>query len=285
MKEPTLGSPQNTIAVLQKYNFVFQKKFGQNFLIDTHVLDKIIRSAEITKEDFVLEIGPGIGTMTQYLACAAGKVVAVEIDRALIPILADTLDGYDNVTVINEDVLKVDIAKLAEEQNGGRPIKVVANLPYYITTPIIMGLFEKNVPIKSITVMVQKEVADRLASPPGNKAYGILSVLLQAWYDIEYLFSVEPGSFTPPPKVRSAVIRIRRNDRTALGCDETIFKRVVKTCFNMRRKTIRNSIKPMLGDYTLTDTASTLLDMRPEQLSVEMFVELTKLLKTNTKAN
>ena len=156
MKEPTLGSPQNTIAVLQKYNFVFQKKFGQNFLIDTRVLDKIIRSAEITKDDFVLEIGPGIGTMTQYLACAAGKVVAVEIDRALIPILADTLDGYDNVTVINEDVLKVDIAKLAEEQNGGRPIKIVANLPYYITTPIIMGLFEKNVPIKSITVMVQK---------------------------------------------------------------------------------------------------------------------------------
>ena len=182
MKEPTLGSPQNTIAVLQKYNFVFQKKFGQNFLIDTHVLDKIIRSAEITKDDFVLEIGPGIGTMTQYLACAAGKVAAVEIDRALIPILADTLDGYDNVTVINEDVLKVDIAKLAEEQNGGRPIKVVANLPYYITTPIIMGLFEKNVPIKSITVMVQKEVADRMQVGPGTKDYGALSLLCETVY-------------------------------------------------------------------------------------------------------
>ena len=162
MKEPTLGNPQNTIAVLQKYNFIFQKKFGQNFLIDTHVLDKIIRAAEIGKDDLVLEIGPGIGTMTQYLSCAAGKVIAVEIDRALIPILEDTLDGYDNVRVINEDVLKVDIRKLVEEENEGRPIKVVANLPYYITTPIIMGLFENHVPIKSITVMVQKEVADRM---------------------------------------------------------------------------------------------------------------------------
>ena len=162
MKQPTLGNPQNTIAVLQKYNFVFQKKFGQNFLIDTHVLDKIIRAAQISGDDCVLEIGPGIGTMTQYLACAARRVIAVEIDRALIPILEDTLDGYDNVRVINEDVLKVDIAKLAEEENGGRPIKVVANLLYYITTPIIMRLFEKHVPVKSITVMVQKEVADRM---------------------------------------------------------------------------------------------------------------------------
>ena len=167
MKEPTLGNPQNTIEVLQKYNFIFQKKFGQNFLIDTHVLDKIIAAAEITKDDFVLEIGPGIGTMTQYLACAARKVVAVEIDKALIPILEDTLSDYDNARVINNDVLKVDIAKLAEEENGGKPIKVVANLPYYITTPIIMGLFENHVPIKSITVMVQKEVADRMQVGPG----------------------------------------------------------------------------------------------------------------------
>ena len=169
MKEPTLGNPQNTIEVLQKYNFVFQKKFGQNFLIDTHVLDKIIGSAEITKDDVVLEIGPGIGTMTQYLACAAKKVIAVEIDKALIPILEDTLSEYENVRVINHDVLKVDIAKLAEEENGGKPIKVVANLPYYITTPIIMGLFENHVPIKSITVMVQKEVADRMQVGPGRK--------------------------------------------------------------------------------------------------------------------
>ena len=179
MKEPTLGNPQNTIEVLQKYNFVFQKKFGQNFLIDTHVLDKIIAAAEITKDDFVLEIGPGIGTMTQYLACAARKVVAVEIDKALIPILEDTLSDYDNARVINNDVLKVDIAKLAEEENGGKPIKVVANLPYYITTPIIMGLFENHVPIKSITVMVQKEVADRMQVGPGTKDYGALSLAVQ----------------------------------------------------------------------------------------------------------
>ena len=179
MPEPTLGNPQNTIAVLQKYNFSFQKKFGQNFLIDTHVLDKIIRAAEITKDDYVLEIGPGIGTMTQYLANAARKVTAVEIDKSLIPILADTLQEYDNVSVINEDVLKVDIAKLAQEENGGRPIKVVANLPYYITTPIIMGLFESHVPVKSITVMVQKEVADRMQVGPGTKDYGALSLAVQ----------------------------------------------------------------------------------------------------------
>ena len=187
MKEPTLGNPQNTIEVLQKYNFVFQKKFGQNFLIDTHVLDKIIAAAEITKDDFVLEIGPGIGTMTQYLACAARKVVAVEIDKALIPILEDTLSDYDNARVINNDVLKVDIAKLAEEENGGKPIKVVANLPYYITTPIIMGLFENHVPIKSITVMVQKEVADRMQVGPGTKDYGALSLAVQ-YYANFYIY-------------------------------------------------------------------------------------------------
>ena len=175
----TLGNPKNTIAVLQKYQFNFQKKFGQNFLIDPHVLDKIIRAAEITEDDFVLEIGPGMGTMTQYLACAARKVVAVEIDKALIPILEDTLSDYDNARVINNDVLKVDIAKLAEEENGGKPIKVVANLPYYITTPIIMGLFENHVPIKSITVMVQKEVADRMQVGPGTKDYGALSLAVQ----------------------------------------------------------------------------------------------------------
>ena len=179
MKTPTLGNPQNTIEILQKYNFNFQKKFGQNFLIDEHVLDKIIRAAEITKDDYVLEIGPGIGTMTQYLACAAREVTAVEIDRALIPILEDTLKEYDNVSIINEDILKVDIAALAKEKNGGRPIKVVANLPYYITTPIIMGLFESHVPLESITVMVQKEVADRMQVGPGTKDYGALSLAVQ----------------------------------------------------------------------------------------------------------
>ena len=187
--KPWLGEPQNTIAVLQKYGFVFQKKYGQNFLIDTHVLDKIIGSAEITKDDVVLEIGPGIGTMTQYLACAAKKVIAVEIDKALIPILEDTLSEYENVRVINHDVLKVDIAKLAEEENGGKPIKVVANLPYYITTPIIMGLFENHVPIKSITVMVQKEVADRMQVGPGTKDYGALSLAVQ-YYAKPYILSL-----------------------------------------------------------------------------------------------
>ena len=202
MKEPTLGNPQNTIEVLQKYNFVFQKKFGQNFLIDTHVLDKIIAAAEITKDDFVLEIGPGIGTMTQYLACAARKVVAVEIDKALIPILEDTLSDYDNARVINNDVLKVDIAKLAEEENGGKPIKVVANLPYYITTPIIMGLFESHVPIDSITVMVQKEVADRMQVGPGTKDYGALSLAVQFYAKPQIVANVPPNCFMPRPKCR-----------------------------------------------------------------------------------
>ena len=179
MKQPTLGNPQNTIAVLQKYNFTFQKKFGQNFLIDPHVLDKIIRAAEIGPEDCVLEIGPGIGTMTQYLSCAAGRVIAVEIDRALIPILEDTLDGYENVKIINEDVLRLDLAALAREENGGKPLKVVANLPYYITTPIIMGLFENHVPVASITVMVQKEVADRMQVGPGTKEYGARSLAVR----------------------------------------------------------------------------------------------------------
>ena len=191
MKTPTLGNPQNTIEILQKYNFNFQKKFGQNFLIDEHVLDKIIRAAEITKDDYVLEIGPGIGTMTQYLACAAREVTAVEIDRALIPILEDTLKEYDNVSIINEDILKVDIAALAKEKNGGRPIKVVANLPYYITTPIIMGLFESHVPLESITVMVQKEVADRMQVGLGTKDYGALSLAVQ-YYAEPYIVANVP---------------------------------------------------------------------------------------------
>lgn len=202
MKTPTLGNPQNTIEILQKYNFNFQKKFGQNFLIDEHVLDKIIRAAEITKDDYVLEIGPGIGTMTQYLACAAREVTAVEIDRALIPILEDTLKEYDNVSIINEDILKVDIAALAKEKNGGRPIKVVANLPYYITTPIIMGLFESHVPLESITVMVQKEVADRMQVGPGTKDYGALSLAVQYYAEPYIVANVPPNCFMPRPGSR-----------------------------------------------------------------------------------
>ena len=244
MKEPTLGNPQNTIAVLQKYNFIFQKKFGQNFLIDTHVLDKIIRAAEIGKDDLVLEIGPGIGTMTQYLSCAAGKVIAVEIDRALIPILEDTLDGYDNVRVINEDVLKVDIRKLVEEENEGRPIKVVANLPYYITTPIIMGLFENHVPIKSITVMVQKEVADRMQVGPGTKDYGALSLAVQYYAKPKIVANVPPNCFMPRPKVGSAVIRLERYEKPPVEVkNEKLMFRIIRASFNQRRKTLVNGLK------------------------------------------
>ena len=244
MTEPTLGNPQNTIEILKKYNFTFQKKFGQNFLIDTHVLDKIIAAAEITKDDFVLEIGPGIGTMTQYLAQAAGKVAAVEIDKALIPILGDTLSAYDNVMIINEDVLKVDIQKLVEEENGGRPVKVVANLPYYITTPIIMGLFEKHVSIESITVMVQKEVADRMQVGPGTKDYGALSLAVQYYASPYIVANVPPNCFMPRPKVGSAVIRLTTYDNPPVEVDdEKLMFRIIRASFNQRRKTLANGLK------------------------------------------
>ncbi len=238
-----LGNPQNTIAVLQKYQFNFQKKFGQNFLIDTHVLDKIIAAADITEEDFVLEIGPGIGTMTQYLCENAREVTAVEIDKKLIPILEDTLGSYDNVTVINEDILKVDIGKLAEEKNGGKPIKVVANLPYYITTPIIMGLFESHVPIDSITVMVQKEVADRMQVGPGTKDYGALSLAVQYYAKPEIVANVPPNCFMPRPKVGSAVIRLTRHEKTPVEVeDEKLMFRIIRASFNQRRKTLVNGL-------------------------------------------
>ena len=244
MKEPTLGNPQNTIEVLQKYHFNFQKKFGQNFLIDTHVLDKIISAAGITKDDFVLEIGPGIGTMTQYLACAAREVVAVEIDKNLIPILEDTLQDYENVSVINDDILKVDIAALAEDKNQGRPIKVVANLPYYITTPIIMGLFEKNVPLESITVMVQKEVADRMQVGPGTKDYGALSLAVQYYAEPYIVANVPPNCFMPRPSVGSAVIRLTRHQEMPVQVkDEKLMFRLIRASFNQRRKTLANGLK------------------------------------------
>ena len=244
MKEPTLGNPQNTIEVLQKYHFNFQKKFGQNFLIDTHVLDKIISAAGITKDDFVLEIGPGIGTMTQYLACAAREVVAVEIDKNLIPILEDTLQGFENVSVINEDILKVDIAALAEEKNQGKPIKVVANLPYYITTPIIMGLFEKHVPLESITVMVQKEVADRMQVGPGPKDYGALSLAVQYYAEPYIVANVPPNCFMPRPSVGSAVIRLTRHKEMPVQVkDEKLMFQLIRASFNQRRKTLANGLK------------------------------------------
>lgn len=282
MKEPTLGNPQNTIKVLQKYHFNFQKKFGQNFLIDTHVLDKIISAAGITKDDFVLEIGPGIGTMTQYLACAAREVVAVEIDKNLIPILEDTLQDYENVSVINDDILKVDIAALAEDKNQGRPIKVVANLPYYITTPIIMGLFEKNVPLESITVMVQKEVADRMQVGPGTKDYGALSLAVQYYAEPYIVANVPPNCFMPRPSVGSAVIRLTRHrEMPVLVKDEKLMFRLIRASFNQRRKTLANGLKnsPELQFSkeeieTAIETLGKGASVRGEALTLEEFAKL-----------
>lgn len=238
-----LGIPQNTIGVLQRHQFHTQKKYGQNFLIDNSVLDRILRAAEIGPQDCVLEIGPGIGTLTQYLAEQAGEVVAVEIDRNLIPILEETLAGYGNVTVINEDILKVDINRIAEERNGGRPIKVVANLPYYITTPIIMGLFESHVPLSSITIMVQKEVANRMQSGPGTKDYGVLSLAVQYYARPEILMQVSPACFMPRPNVGSAVIRLVKYEEPPVTVEnERKLFALIRAAFNQRRKTLANAL-------------------------------------------
>lgn len=285
-RQPYLGNPQETIAVLNKYHFVFQKKFGQNFLIDTHVLDKIIRAAQITEEDFVLEIGPGIGTMTQYLAYAAREVCAVEIDRNLIPILEDTLKDYDNVTVLNEDILKVDIGQLAREKNGGRPIKVVANLPYYITTPIIMGLFESHVPVESITVMVQKEVADRMQTGPGSKDYGALSLAVQYYARPYIAANVPPNCFMPRPKVGSAVIRLTLHDHPPVRTeDEKLLFRIIRASFNQRRKTLVNGLRNYEGlDFSREEIEDALKEcgfspaVRGEALSLEEFARLSNAL-------
>lgn len=282
MAVPYLGNSKNTIEVLQKYDFVFQKKFGQNFLIDSHVLDKIVSAAGITKNDFVLEIGPGIGTMTQYLAVSARKVFAVEIDKALIPILEDTLKEFDNVQVINQDILKVDIKKLAEEHNDGKPIKVVANLPYYITTPIIMGLFESQVPIDSITVMVQKEVADRMKVGPGTKDYGALSLAVQYYAEPYIVANVPPNCFMPRPKVGSAVIRLTRHEKPPVEvADEKLMFRLIRASFNQRRKTLANGLNnsPELS-YSKEEIQQTIekcgfkAGIRGEALILEDFAKL-----------
>ena len=281
-----LGNPQETIAVLQRYGFNFQKKYGQNFLIDTHVLDKIIGAAQIGPDDFVLEIGPGIGTMTQYLAEAAREVIAVEIDTKLIPILQDTLKEYDNVTVLNEDILKVDIRKIAEEKNGGKPIKVVANLPYYITTPIIMGLFESEVPLDSITVMVQKEVADRMQVGPGTKDYGALSLAVQYYAEPYIVANVPPNCFIPRPAVGSAVIRLTRYQEKPVKVKDASFMfKIIRASFNQRRKTLQNGLYnsselripkektvAALEEMGLTPT------IRGEKLSLEEFALLSDIL-------
>ena len=284
-----LGIPQNTIAILQKYNFNFQKKFGQNFLIDTRVLERIIENAEITKDDCVLEIGPGIGTMTQYLAEAAREVVAVEIDKNLIPILQnDTLAEYDNVTIINDDILKVDINKIVQEKNNGQPIKVVANLPYYITTPIIMGLFESHVPLKSITIMVQKEVADRMQVGPGTKDYGALSLAVQYYAKPEIVANVPPNCFIPRPNVGSAVIRLTRHDVPPVEVkDEAYMFALIRASFNQRRKTLLNGLTNAgnLGvtKEQITDALERMglpATIRGEALTLEQFGELSNILKS-----
>lgn len=281
-----LGNPTNTREIIDKYGFMFQKRFGQNFLIDGNVVEKIVREAGVTKDDFVLEIGPGIGTMTQLLCENAREVAAVEIDTNLIPILKETLAAYDNVTVINEDILKVDIVALAKEKNGGRPIKVVANLPYYITTPIIMGLFESHVPIDSITIMVQREVADRMQVGPGTKDYGALSLAVQYYAKPYIVANVPPNCFMPRPKVGSAVIRLERYEEPPVKVkDEKLMFRIIRASFNQRRKTLANGLKNSAElDYTKEEIEAAIealgrgASIRGEALTLEEFAKLADFL-------
>ncbi len=282
----SLGIPQNTIEILKKYNIKFQKRFGQNFLIDTHVLDKIIDAAGVSSEDFVLEVGPGIGTLTQYLCENAREVLAVEIDSSLIPVLSETLSGYDNVTVVNEDILKIDIKKIAEERNGGRVVKVVANLPYYITTPVIMGILESHVPFDNITVMVQKEVAQRMQAVPGTKDYGALSLAVQYYSDAEIVANVPANCFMPRPGVGSAVIRLRSHSKPCVNVnDEKFMFGIIRASFNQRRKTLQNGlandsrlgvgkeqVAEALGKMGLKET------IRGETLSLTQFAEFSNIL-------
>ena len=281
-----LSNPQRTIEVIKKYEFCFQKKFGQNFLIDGHVLDKIIAGAGVTKDDMVLEIGPGIGTMTQYLAEAAGKVVAVEIDRNLLPILQETLADYDNVKVIHADVLSLDLEKLVQEENGGRPIKVVANLPYYITTPIIMALFEQHVPLANVTVMVQKEVADRMKSGPGSKDYGALSLAVQYYAEPYIVANVPCNCFMPRPNVDSAVIRLTRYEEPPVQVkDEKMLFKIIRASFNQRRKTLQNGLNNSSElNFTKDQIVAAIAEagfspsVRGEALTLEQFAKLTDIL-------
>lgn len=283
-----LGNRKGTMEIIRKYQFAFQKKFGQNFLIDKSILDKIIESADITKQDCVLEIGPGIGTMTQRLAEEAGEVVAVEIDRNLIPILQDTLSDYNNVIIINEDILKVDINALVKERNDGKPIKVVANLPYYITTPIIMALFEKHVPLQSVTIMVQKEVADRMQVGPGTKDYGALSLAVQYYARPEIITRVPAACFMPKPGVDSTVIRLVRHEKPPVEVeDEDRLFAVIRASFNQRRKTLANGLANAGGlGVSRAQVEQALEQMglsvktRGETLTLERFAELSNLLSS-----
>lgn len=281
-----LGNSKNTAEIIQKYQFHFQKKFGQNFLVDSNILDKIIESAQLTKEDCVLEIGPGIGTMTQCLAEEAGEVVAVEIDRNLIPILEDTLSAYNNITILNEDILKVDISRIVEEHNGGKPIKVVANLPYYITTPIIMALFESHVPLHSVTIMVQKEMADRMQVGPGTKDYGALSLAVQYYAKPEIITRVPASCFMPKPNVDSTVIRLTRYEKPPVDVeDEAYLFAVIRASFNQRRKTLANGltnagnlgVNRQMVEETLNEMGLSAM-VRGEALTLGQFAELSSRL-------
>lgn len=286
MSKKYLANPTNTLAVINKYGFAFQKKFGQNFLIDENIVAKIVREAGVTKDDFVLEIGPGIGTMTQLLCENAREVAAVEIDKKLIPILEDTLSEYDNVTVINEDILKVDIAALAVDKNGGRPIKVVANLPYYITTPIIMGLFESHAPVDSITVMVQREVADRMQTGPGSKDYGALSLAVQYYARPEIVANVPPECFLPRPSVGSAVIRLVKHTVNPVAVrDEALMFKLIRASFNQRRKTLANGLNNSselnLSKQVITQSIEELgkgAAVRGEALTLAEFARLSDII-------
>jgi 16S rRNA (adenine1518-N6/adenine1519-N6)-dimethyltransferase len=282
----TLGNPRNTIEILNKYSFVFQKKFGQNFLIDNHVLEKIVKAANITSDDFVLEIGPGIGTLTQYLCENAREVLAVEIDKKLIPILEETLEGYSNFTLLNEDILKVDIASLVKENNNNKPIKVVANLPYYITTPIIMDLFEKHIPLAGVTIMIQREVADRIQAKPGSKDYGALSLAVQYYAKPYIAANVPPNCFMPRPRVGSAVINLTpHQDNPYHVMNEALLFSLIRASFNQRRKTLVNGINNYEGLSLSKDDIINALellgiskDIRGEALSLGQFVELSNYL-------
>lgn len=283
---PTLDNISGTVAILDKYKFNFQKRYGQNFLIDAHILEKIVDGAGVSEDDCVLEIGPGIGTLTQYLCERARKVIAVEIDKALIPILQDTLSPYDNVTVINEDILKVDINKLSDEYNEGRPIKVVANLPYYITTPIIMGLFESHVPLDNITIMIQKEVADRMQVGPGTKDYGALSLAVQYYAKPEIVAYVSPECFIPRPNVGSAVIKLTRYKEMPVNVkNEAFLFKIIRASFNQRRKTLANGIGNApdinISRQQVQDVLSDLgwdINIRGEKLTLEEFAILSDAL-------
>lgn len=282
----TLGNPSKTIEILNKYHFVFQKKYGQNFLIDAHVLDKIIAAAKVNKDDLVIEIGPGIGTLTQYLCEAAREVVAVEIDKVLIPILSDTLSEYDNVTVINQDILKVDINQLIEERNNGKPVKIVANLPYYITTPIVMGLLEAHVPIESITVMVQKEVADRMQAGPGTKDYGALSLAVQYYANPYIAANVPPNCFMPRPTIGSSVINLTLHKKNPVEVlDEKLLFRIIRASFNQRRKTLANGLNNNTGITLSKEDITECIEelgvpstIRGEALTLEQFAALSNII-------